>query len=46
MNVIQIQKGSPLLHRGQLYPTVESGIIAAHKISAVLSCKTDINQNQ
>lgn len=33
------KKGSPLLHRGQLYPTVESGIITADKISAVLSCK-------
>lgn len=27
----------PLLHRRQLYPAVESGIIAADKISAVLS---------
>lgn len=32
----------PLLHWRQLYPAVESGIIAADKISAVLSWKTYI----
>ena len=32
-------KASPLLHGGQLYPAVESGIIAADEVGAVLSCK-------
>lgn len=31
---------SPFLHGGQLDPAVESGIIAADKIGAVLSWKT------
>lgn len=35
-------KDLPLLHWRQLYPAVESGIIAADKISAVLSWKTYI----
>ena len=38
---MQPQTDLPLLHWRQLYPTVESGIVAADKISAVLSCETD-----
>lgn len=34
-----IQRCVPLLHGRQLYPTVESGIIAADEVGAVLSCK-------
>lgn len=36
--------GSPLLHRRQLYPAVESGIVAADKVGAVLSCRNRQNQ--
>lgn len=46
MKSIRLQIDLPLLHRRQLYPTVESGIIAADKISAVFSCKTDRQQDQ
>jgi len=36
---------SPFLHGGQLDPTVESGIIAADEVSAVLSWKKEIKIN-
>lgn len=36
--------GSPFLHRRQLYPAVESGVIAADKMRAVLSWKNRPNQ--
>lgn len=38
--------GSPFLHRRQLDPAVESGIIAADKICAVLSWKNKRNQRR